>query len=338
MRTEARGDAKSLGSPASAAADGARVWRGRCGIADAGCWVQHGDTMKTRREFLAGLGGAGSLGSVMGCVRRRTGLRCGVASYTTVDPLADIGKLAEAGADYAEPSLSKTMTLSDADFDAARRRVESSGIRVESMNWFVPPEVRLTGPEADGAKMRDYVARALARAEALGAKRIVFGSPGARNVPEGFPKEKALAQLRAFLATCGSEIADKGHGMVICVEPLNRGNSNIINTTAEGAAIVREVDHPKVRLMVDFYHWALEKESPDAIVSAGPLIEHMHISRTDEMRTYPGDPGEDPRYRVFFDAARRIGYAQRISLEGNVKDLVTEARVGLRCVRALSGR
>lgn len=293
--------------------------------------------MRTRREFLEGFGGAAALGAFIGCVRRRTGLRCGVASYTTVDPLADIEKLAEAGADYAEPSLSKTMTLSDEAFEVARRGVDACRIRVESMNWFVPPEVRLTGPEADGARIRDYVVRALARAEALGAKRIVFGSPGARNVPEGFSKDKALAQLRAFLVTCGSEIESKGHGMHICVEPLNRGNSNIINTTAEGAAIVREVAHPKVRLMVDFYHWAIEKEGPDAIVGAAPLIEHMHISRTDEMRTYPADPDEDPRYRVFFDAVRQIGYSGRISLEGNVKDLVAEARAGLRCVRALGG-
>lgn len=307
----------------------------RWGIADTGRAVQS-DAMRTRREFLAGLGGAAALGPLVGCIRRRTGLRCGVASYMTVDPLADIEKLAEAGADYAEPSLSKTMTLADADFNVARQRVGESRIRVESMNWFVPPEVRLTGPEVDGDKVRDYVSRALARAEALGAKRIVFGSPGARNVPDGFSRDKALAQLRAFLVVCGSEIATKGHGMHICVEPLNRGNSNIINTTAEGAAIVRDVDHPKVRLMVDFYHWALEKESPDTIIEAGPLIEHMHISRTDEMRTYPGDPGEDPRYRGFFDAVRQIGYSQRISLEGNVKDLIAEARVGLRCVRTLA--
>ncbi|HPA16603.1 MAG TPA: sugar phosphate isomerase/epimerase family protein [Verrucomicrobiae bacterium] len=297
--------------------------------------MNNGGSLQTRRAFLLSAGG-GALASAVACTRRRTGLRCGVASYTSVDPLADVEKLVAAGADYAEPSLSKTMTLSDADFEVARRKVEGSGIRVESMNWFVPPEVRLTGPDVDGAKVKDYVARALGRAEALGAKRIVFGSPGARNVPDGFPKDKALAQLRAFLVTCGTEIETKRHGMFVCVEPLARNGSNIINSTGEGAAIVREVGHPKIRLMVDFYHWALEKESPETIIEAGPLIEHMHISRTDEMRTYPGDPGEDPRYRVFFQAAHQIGYAQRISLEGNVKDLVAEARAGLRCVRELS--
>lgn len=288
-------------------------------------------SLQTRRSFLISAAGF----AVASCAPRAGGLRCGVASYVSVDPLADIAKLAEAGADYAEPSLSKTMTLSDADFDRARENVSKSSIRVESMNWFVPPEVRLTGPEVDTAKVRDYVARALGRAQVLGAKRIVFGSPGARNVPDGFPKDKALAQLREFLGICGSEIESKRHGMVICVEPLARNGSNIINSTGEGAAVVREVGHPKIRLMVDFYHWALEKESPQTIIEAGPLIEHMHISRTDEMRTYPSDPAEDPRYAVFFNAVRKIGYTQRISLEGNVKDLVAEARVGLRCVRAL---
>ncbi len=291
----------------------------------------------TRRSFIISASGF-TAAAIARCAPPEKGLRCGVASYTSVDPLADIEKLAEAGADYAEPSLSKTMTLSDADFELARAKAERARIHVESMNWFVPPEVRLTGPEVDQGKVRDYVARALGRAQALGAKRIVFGSPGARNVPDGFPKDKALAQLREFLGICGSEIESKGHGMVICVEPLARNGSNIINSTAEGAAIVTEVGHPKIRLMVDFYHWAIEKESPRSIIDAAPLIEHMHISRTDEMRTYPADPTEDPRYGVFFDAVRQIGYTQRISLEGNVKDLVAEARAGLRCLRALGGQ
>lgn len=294
------------------------------------------DAAYTRRHFLGGLSGLAAALAAGCSAGTRPGLRFGVASFMTVDPLADVEKLAAAGAEYAEPSLSKTMTLDDAAFEAARRRVEGSPIRVESMNWFVPPEVRLTGPEGDAAKGRAYAERALARAETLGAKRIVFGSPGARNVPEGFPMDKARDQLKTFLGGCGEIIASRGYGMHICVEPLNRGNSNIINTTAEGAALVRDLAHPKVRLMVDFYHWAIEKEPAATIAAAADLIEHMHFSRTDEARTYPRDPGEDPRYAVFFDAVRGIGYSGRMSLEGNVTDLVAEARSGLGCLRALA--
>jgi D-psicose/D-tagatose/L-ribulose 3-epimerase len=263
--------------------------------------------------------------------------RFGVAAYPDVDPLAHVEALAAAGFDYLEPSLSKTAAMGDAEFAAAKRRIEATRIRAEAMNWFVPGEVKLTGPDADPAAIRAYLEKALARAEALGAKAIVFGSPGARTPPPGFPLDRARGQLKDFLRLCTRVIDERGYGMTVCLEPLHTKFTTLINTTAEGVALVREVDHPRIRLTLDIHHWGVMNDPVGAIREAGPWIGHVHFSAVPVERPFPRDAGEDPRYAAFFAALRETGYRGRISLEGNTKDLPGDAARGLAVLRALAG-
>jgi sugar phosphate isomerase/epimerase len=265
-------------------------------------------------------------------------LRYGVAAFGTVNPLQSIEMLASLGFDYAEPALSHTVALAPDALAAARERVAASGIRVETMNWFMPgTDIKLTGPDADRAKTRAYVDQALALAESFGAKVIVFGSPGARSVPDGFPREKAWAQLQDFLRTCGEVIQSRGYGMVIGIEPLRKPETNIINTAAEALKLAREVDHPKIRIIVDFYHLAFENEDPAVILDGRDMIVHLQIADPRE-RTFPtGDAGE-PRYAAFFTNLRKIGYNGRISIEANSHALEKDGRASIAFLKQMAAK
>jgi D-psicose/D-tagatose/L-ribulose 3-epimerase len=263
-------------------------------------------------------------------------LRCGVAAFAATNPLQDAGLLAAWGADYAEPALSKTAALSEEEFAAAKKKVEATSIRVEAMNWFVPGDVKLTGPAADRAKIRAYLEKALARAEALGAKVIVFGSPAARSVPDGYPRDKAWDQLKDFLRQCADVIERNRYGMVIAIEPLRKAESNIVNTAAEGLKLAREVGHPKIRLLIDFYHLGIENEDPAVVLEARGYLAHLHIALPNEGRTWPRAESDDPRLGRFFANLKAIGYDGRISLEGNVKDSEADIRAGLKCLREMA--
>src|SRR5688572_16389244 len=256
-------------------------------------------------------------------------LRFGVAKFSNYNPLADIDKLAAWGFDYAEPAMSQTMTLTDEEFAAAVKKVRSTKIRVEVMNWFVPPEIKLTGPAVNPDQIQSYLEKALARAEKLGAKVIVFGSGGARAVPEGFPRDHAWKQLVDFLRRTGAIIARNRYGMVIGIEPMQKAESNIINSAAEALKLAREANHPKIRIMVDFFHLARENENPDIILEAGNNIVHLHIANPHQGRIFPRDESEDERYRLFFTNLRKIGYRGRISLEANTTNLEDDAKAGL---------
>jgi sugar phosphate isomerase/epimerase len=263
-------------------------------------------------------------------------LRYGVASFGDVDPLRDIEVLAKCGYDYLEPALSRTVGLPEEARAKAKQRLAAAKIPIETMNWFLPgTDIKLTGPDVDQARIRDFLERSLALAQELGAKVIVFGSPGARSFPEGFPKERAWAQLKEFLVAAGTIIQAKGYGMVIGIEPLRKPESNIVNTVVEAAKLAREVNHPKIRIIVDFYHLAFENEDPDAILGARDLIVHLQIA-DQAGRAFPKHDTGEPRYRRFFENLRKIGYDGRISIEANSSDVAGDCGPALAFLKRMA--
>jgi sugar phosphate isomerase/epimerase len=263
-------------------------------------------------------------------------LRYGVAAFGTVDPLRSIDTIAGVGFDYAEPALSATLALTPDAISAARAKLATSGIRVETMNWFLPgTDIKLTGAQVDASQIRAYVERALALAESFGVKVIVFGSPGARTVPDGFPRDQAWKQLKDFLRTCGDVIQSRGYGMVIGIEALRKPETNIINSVAEALKLAREVNHPKIRIIVDFYHLAFEHEDPAVILEARDMIVHLQIADPRE-RTFPITDADEPRYAVFFSNLRRIDYRGRISIEANSDNLEKDGRDSLAFLKKMA--
>jgi D-psicose/D-tagatose/L-ribulose 3-epimerase len=265
-------------------------------------------------------------------------LRYGVAAFGDVDPLKSFETLRALGFDYAEPALSKTLALDPEAIASARAKAASTGVHVETMNWFLPgTDIKLTGPEVDPAKVRAYVEKSLALAESFGAKVIVFGSPGARTVPDGFPRERAWSQLKDFLNTCGDVIQSRGYGMVIGIEALRKPETNIINSIAESSKLAREVNHPKIRIIVDFYHLAFENEDPAVILGARDLIVHLQIADPRE-RTFPITEAGEARYAAFFTNLRKIGYQGRISIEANSNDLEKDGHASLAFLKQMADK
>jgi D-psicose/D-tagatose/L-ribulose 3-epimerase len=263
-------------------------------------------------------------------------LRYGIASFGEVEPLRDAAVIAACGYDYIEPGLAKTLALPESDRQQQLARLSATRLRVETMNWFLPgADIKLTGPAVDQARTKDFLERSLALAEQLGAKVIVFGSPGARSVPDGFPREQAWDQLKAFLRTAGGIIEARRYGMVIGIEPLRKPESNIVNTVAEAARLAREVNHPKVRIIVDFYHLTFENEDPDAILDAKDLIAHLQIADPGA-RGFPKQEGGDARYRRFFDNLLKIGYNGRLSIEANSSDVAGDCGPALKFLKGMA--
>jgi sugar phosphate isomerase/epimerase len=149
----------------------------------------------------------------------------------------------------------------------------------------------------------------------MGIAVIVFGSPYSRNAPEGFGCDRATDQLLDHLRRWGS-LATRA-GVTLALEPLHRGECNIVNTVDEGADLVRRADHPGIRLLADTYHMLRENESPDAIRRAKGLIVHVHCAEGDG-RGPLGAIGED--HRPFFRALKDIGYDGRVSIEATWRD------------------
>lgn len=85
------------------------------------------------------------------------------------------------------------------------------------------------------------------------------------------------------------EVADyaRHRGVTITIEPINRYESNYINTTDEGLIFLSEVDRDNVRLLLDTFHMNIEEASiAGAFNRAGDRLSHVHL--VDSNRRAPG--------------------------------------------------
>ncbi len=243
----------------------------------------------------------------------------------------DIGTAAAgAGYDYYEMTVGSLLKpLEDeAAFQEALKSAQAAGIPCQAVNVFVPGHLKITGPQVNREALRQYAATAFQRAEIAGVKTMVFGSGPARQVPDGFPRATAWEQLVDFCGMLGP--LAQAHGVTVAIEPLNRGDCNILTSVGEGAALARQVDHPAILLLVDSYHWAKDNDSFEDIVQAGPLLAHAHIATLANRRP----PGAEPYdFTRFFEALRLGGYDGRISIEGQIDDAQAELPAALALLR-----
>jgi sugar phosphate isomerase/epimerase len=234
-----------------------------------------------------------------------------------------------AGFDYVELSTTEIAALPDAEFDAAAARIKSLGIATPAANLFLPATLKVTGPDTKPDEQMAHVKKAFARLQTLGTQIVVFGSGGARRVPDGFSKDEAFRQLVDFGRRAAREAQTRG--ITIAIEPLRKQETNIINTAAEGLALVEAIDHPNFQLMIDFYHLASEQEDPAIVLRAKDRLRHLHVANP-QGRVFPAR-WEEFDYAPFFANLRAIGYDKRISVEGNTTDLAAQGPPAIALLR-----
>lgn len=257
-----------------------------------------------------------------------TSLRLGICAGPERTPLV-------AGVyDYIELPTSALSPLEEDEAFAPRMEMlKALSLPVRALNVFIPREIKLVGEAVDRDLIERYVNTAIRRAGALGVETIVFGSGGARQVPEGFPREKAWAQLVDFLHLCAEQARE--YGITLAIEPLNKKESNILNTYLEGVALAREVDLPEVRVLADLYHFMEDGEPLEDIAQAPEWLCHVHVADSD--RRHPGT-GIYPLPELFA-LLRQVGYQGKVSVECRWgEDFAQEAREAAAFLRSLASQ
>ena len=244
-------------------------------------------------------------------------------------PLKDMEAAKAAGFDYLEVRTSEIAGLSDQEFANLLAKTKQLGFTTPSAYLFVPAEIKLTGPNINIEHQTKYLEKALDRLSKMGVQIITFGSGPARQVPEGFSKEEGFRQLVEFGKRLGP--LAKAKNITIAIEPQRKQECNIINSTAEALTWVKAVDHPNIQLMIDFYHFSVEKEDPAIILEVKDHIRHIHMANPDG-RVFPLK-WEEYNYAPFFRNLRLIGYDRRIGLEARSSDLQKEAPIAIALLR-----
>ena len=219
----------------------------------------------------------------------------------------------------------------EAAFQAASAATRAAPIPCKVLNCFLPGTLKTTGPDVDPARLDAFAASVCRRAGDVGVDVIVFGSGGSRSVPDGFDRAEAWRQVAGFCRRLGPIAAP--HRITFVIEPLSVAYCNFLNTVGECADLVREVNHPAIRLLVDSHHWGKDNDSADDIVSSGPLLAHVHVA-TPKSRLAPG--GEPYDFKPFFDALKAGGYDGRVSIESDLPNPPDDLRRALDVMRALA--
>lgn len=234
-----------------------------------------------------------------------------------------------AGYDFAEfPVSMLARDVTDFEFANLLDVVAAHDVTVDAFNAFIPPFYPLVGPERKLAEALQHVDFVADRMAALGGKIVVFGSGGARRVPEGFSRDTAYKQLLEFISEAAELLAKRGITMVL--EPLNQKETNIINSLAEAVAVLAKITNPNVKLLVDLYHMLEENEPLAALEETAGYLQHVHVADTERAR--PGAGRAD--FTSFRQYLERINYNGRICVECQFSDFFAEAKPTLQFLRA----
>ncbi|MEZ4902817.1 MAG: sugar phosphate isomerase/epimerase family protein [Spirosomataceae bacterium] len=192
---------------------------------------------------------------------------------------------------------------------------------IRSYVSFFPGDLKSVGNDTHHEAILKRAELAFQRAKECGSKNIVFGSGGSRRIPDGFDRQQAKLQ-HIELSKKMAPLAEK-YGIMIAIEPLNRSETNFINSLAEGVEIIEAVNHPNFKLLCDIYHMAKDDEGPEQIIKFGKHITHCHIAEK-KNRTAPGVEGDD--FSPYLRALKKIKYKGGLSLECRWKDFDSEAK------------
>jgi len=217
-------------------------------------------------------------------------------------PLAEaISRAAALGYDACEAWM-----ISDAeDLDAAAEALARTGMQLLAI---CTDHFDMTGGDTAGylAGLRS----AAPKAKKLGAAMLISQVGADTGAPRQTQQENIAACLRAAVPVL------EEYGLTLVIEPLNTladHKGYYLSDSREGFAIIRRLDHPRVRLLYDIYHQSVMGEDlRHTLLPNLPLVGHLHSAGCPgrhELQTGTQD------YRAIFAALDAAGYPGACALE-----------------------
>lgn len=101
-------------------------------------------------------------------------------------------------------------------------------------------------------------------------------------------------------------------GLQIGLEPLNRFESDLVNTAEDVIRLIEDINHPAARIMLDGFHMNIEeRDAEKAITNAGDKLIHFQVSEN-----YRGTPGTgQASWDAYKKGLEAINYKGTVSIE-----------------------
>ncbi|WP_257666926.1 sugar phosphate isomerase/epimerase family protein [Parapedobacter tibetensis] len=226
----------------------------------------------------------------------------------------------DAGFEFIVPSVSSYLKPHLTDDQFSDIVANENLPPVFACNIFFPSKMKCVGPTSNMDSVLAYAKIVFKRAKQVGVPIIVFGSGGARAIPDGFSKNLAVKQFTQLCIEL-SKLAQQ-YDVKIALENLNREETNLINTVEAAVEICEQVNMPNFGVNVDIYHMLKEDEPAKNILKARDYILICDIAER-EKRTPPGV--QDTDFGAYLRALKQIGYSGGIAVEARWDDFSDQA-------------
>lgn len=242
--------------------------------------------------------------------RRPVGIALGADAGPSL-PLLFGGRLDEGishagalGFDGVELSLRDVRRL---DADAIRHSLDQHDLSAlaiaTGLNCLVDGACLAARREEQRALGSERLLASIDLASALGAPVIVGGIRG--QLPVGGTSSGAVRDA-ALHAVAEAVAHAERSGVQMLLEPINRYETNFVNTVEAGVELIEAIASPNLRLLIDTFHMNIEEASlTGAIRAAAPVLGYVHLA--DSNRLAPG-LGHVP-FDAVLGALDEVGYA-----------------------------
>jgi D-psicose/D-tagatose/L-ribulose 3-epimerase len=254
-------------------------------------------------------------------------VRFGVCTWVWTSPLRDseVPAIAERarglGFDVLEVCVEDPDLVSvEALLDARER----TGLELSVCGAF-GPDRDLAHPDA-GPRVNaaNYLNRLLELTAAVGSPHVcgpMYAAVGKE--PAVDAEARKIEWDRAVAGLTAAADRAEALGVRLAIEPLNRFETDLVNTTAQGLALCEDIGSPAAGLLLDTFHMNIEEKSIGAAIrAAGDRLVHLHACENDR-----GTLGTaHVPWAEVFGALSDIGYDRQVVIESFTPAVVTIAR------------
>ena len=205
-----------------------------------------------------------------------------------------------------------------------RAAAEKHGLAIGSVCACMGPGRDFRGTAEEQQTAMAYCQAIVDQAVALGCPRVigpVYSVVGKADAVPAAQQKQEWALVVKNLKVLARYAHERG--IQICVEPLNRFETDFLNTCDQGLKLIRAVGSPALKLHLDTFHMNIEeKNQAAAIRKAGKLLGHFHACGSDR-----GTPGGDHiDWPSIVKALKAVGYKGDVVIESFTTDVKVIAR------------
>lgn len=205
-----------------------------------------------------------------------------------------------------------------------KKQLDKHGLVCGSVCACMGPDRDLRGTPANQQTGLDYMFKLIDQMVVMDCPSLigpVYSAVGRADAVPPDEYKQQWATVAQHLKTL-AKYAQR-NGRQVCLEPLNRFETDFINTCDQALKMIKAVGNPALKLHLDTFHMNIEEKNQGAAIrKAGKHLGHFHACGSDR-----GTPGNDHiDWKPIAAALKAVGYKGDVVIESFTTDVKVIAR------------